>query len=298
MTTTSMNPLQIFTTDSWQAPFSDEEQNNALTELEMGKILYFPQLAFSLANDERIFLSPQYADPTSKNISFHAPTKKLWGIQHAADEERLRLKSMLNRYTENATNLIKTAMPRYSSALIVGRTSFRPLQIDGRISSYRKDDKRLHVDAFPSAPNQGKRILRVFSNINPHDESRVWRIGEPFVDAVKHFLPKLREPVPGHATLLRFLKITKSRRSLYDHFMLQLHDQMKADEHYQKHAPQNEIHFPVNSSWIVQTDHVSHAAMRGQYVLEQTFYLPVSAMQNELYSPLRILEQRIGRRLA
>jgi len=36
---------------------------------------------------------------------------------------------------------------------------------------------------------------------------------------------------------------------------------------------------------------VSHAAMAGQYQLEQTFLLPVSAMQQPERSPLRILER-------
>jgi hypothetical protein len=47
----------------------------------------------------------------------------------------------------------------------------------------------------------------------------------------------------------------------------------------------------------VQTDDVSHAAMRGQYVLEQTYYLPVNAMQDESKSPLRILENLLNQKL-
>ena len=45
------------------------------------------------------------------------------------------------------------------------------------------------------------------------------------------------------------------------------------------------------------TDQVSHAAMAGQYQLEQTFYLPVAAMIDESRSPLRILERLKSRRL-
>jgi hypothetical protein len=41
-----------------------------------------------------------------------------------------------------------------------------------------------------------------------------------------------------------------------------------------------------------------HAALSGQYLLEQTFYLPVAAMQEERYAPLRTLERIAGRRLA
>jgi len=43
------------------------------------------------------------------------------------------------------------------------------------------------------------------------------------------------------------------------------------------------------------TDSVSHAAMSGQLVFEQTFYLPVRAMKNPERSPLRVLE-RLARR--
>jgi hypothetical protein len=45
------------------------------------------------------------------------------------------------------------------------------------------------------------------------------------------------------------------------------------------------------------TDAVSHAAMAGQYQLEQTFLLPVEAMGAPDKSPLRILEQLMGRPL-
>jgi hypothetical protein len=41
-----------------------------------------------------------------------------------------------------------------------------------------------------------------------------------------------------------------------------------------------------------------HAALAGQFLLEQTFYLPVAAMQDENCAPLRILEQLYQRELA
>jgi hypothetical protein len=179
----------------------------------------------------------------------------------------------------------------------VARTSLRTVQISGRSISVRKDDKRLHIDAFPSNPNQGKRILRVFCNINPEGEERVWRVGEAFEKVAQTFLPKIAAPFPGAAKILQGLKITKSYRTLYDHYMLQIHDRMKLDEDYQASVPYTEIRFPAFSTWIVQTDHVSHAAMSGQHLLEQTFYLPVNAMNNPELSPLKILEKFTARQL-
>src|SRR5262249_3391489 len=99
------------------------------------------------------------------------------------------------------------------------------------------------------------------------------------------------------STLLKLLRITKSYRTLYDHYMLHIHDKMKADENYQCNADQQELRFPPGCTWIVQTDQVSHAAMAGQFLLEQTFNLPINAMQEETKSPLRILERLLNKPL-
>jgi hypothetical protein len=80
--------------------------------------------------------------------------------------------------------------------------------------------------------------------------------------------------------------------------MLQLHDRMKADLDYQSGADQTTYDFPAGSTWMAFTDQVSHAAMTGQYLLEQTFYLPVASMMDKSKSPLQILERLTGQRLA
>lgn len=289
--------LQTFAIQAWNEHVPDPIQHQAIHQLENGQILYLPQLAFTLTPEEQTFLSPEFADPHAKNISYQADCKKLWGVQHLTDSQHEQLKVMLDRFCQYAFGLIKTLLPHYANQLLVARTSYRPVQISGRKTSFRKDDKRLHVDAFPSAPNQGKRILRVFTNINPHGEDRVWRVGEPFEQVVSRFLPQCHKPFPGTARALRFLKITKSYRTLYDHYMLQIHDLMKGDEDYQAKAHQQEVRFPPGSTWIVQTDDVSHAAMLGQYVLEQTFYLPMKAMQDDSRAPLRVLERMMNQKL-
>ena len=57
------------------------------------------------------------------------------------------------------------------------------------------------------------------------------------------------------------------------------------------------MEFPPGSTWVAFTDQVSHAAMAGQYQLEQTFLVPLAAMLDEQRSPLRILERLMGRPL-
>ena len=288
--------LETFAAAQWSELFTEPNQQRAVSQLEKGSILYFPDLPFTLAEDEKIFLTSEFSDPRSKNIGYNPAHNKLWGVRQLTDEQRNRLKTMLHRYSQHSQTLMRNLLPFYHTHLITGRTSFCPVQVSDRDSSYRKDDKRLHVDAFPSSPNQGNRIIRVFCNINP-SKDRVWRVGEPFEKIAEHFAPSIKRPFPGSASLLDFLKITKTKRTLYDHYMLRMHDKMKEDEQYQKNCSQEEVRFPPASSWIVQTDHVSHAAMQGQHVLEQTFYLPVTAMQDSTLSPLRVLENILNKKL-
>jgi hypothetical protein len=276
----------------WAEIFSDQQKESTLKAIENGEVIYLPKLNFELSDQEKDFLTPASLSPKSKNISFNPINKELKGS--STYEPRIsELKKLMERFSLYSRNLILALFPQYQSALMMGRTSFRPAEIKGRASSIRKDDTRLHVDAFPATPNQGKRILRVFSNINPFDQDRVWLLGEPFEAVVKKFKPKFRKPFPGSRALLHTLKITKSYRSLYDHYMLILHDAMKLDDHYQQTVSKIEFRFPPGSSWIVMTDKVSHAALSGQHLLEQTFYLPIEAMQNPLLSPLRLLDSAI-----
>ena len=207
------------------------------------------------------------------------------------------LGGLLSRFSDAALAFVVRTCPEYAGDVSRGRTSFRPVEIAGRPSSWRKDDTRLHIDAFPATPSQGRRILRVFANVNPYERPRSWRIGDSFADVARRFAPALRMPFPGTGTMLSVLRITKTPRSPYDAMMLQLHDRMKADEQFQRACAQRSVDFPAGSTWMAFTDQVSHAAMAGQYQLEQTFLLPVAAMLEPDISPLRILERLKGRRL-
>jgi len=264
--------------------------------LEAGDVLWQPRGFFTIQDGERRLLSPDVL-ASGKNVSFDPATGHVGGSA-LAGELSGALRGMLARFSDESQAFLAGACPIYASRLVRGRTSFRPVEIAGRPSSWRKDDSRLHIDAFPATPVQGRRILRVFANVNPHGRPRSWRVGDSFGAVADHFAPKLRVPVAGTSALLRLLRITKTTRSPYDALMLQLHDQMKEDSAYQERAPQTAFDFPSGSAWLVFTDAVSHAAMAGQYQLEQTFLLPVDAMQQPERSPLRILEKIKARRLA
>lgn len=291
--------LYTLTTSSWTEPFSTVEQESAITALENGKIVYFPNLSFEFSTDEQALLTPDVLSPGVKNISFNPKNGKIKGTAESEEKLLSSLTMLLMvRFFNNSRFLLNNIIPHYQGSLQIGRTSYRPVEVVGRKTSLLKDDTRLHVDAFPATPNQGKRILRVFSNVNPENKARLWHLGEPFEQVVQQFLPKLKSPFFGYRKLLSLLKITKSYRSLYDHMMLTLHDEMKKSDAYQNKVQKTEMPFPAGSTWIVMTDCVSHAALSGQFLLEQTFYLAPSKMKNPDKSPLRILEKTLRKKLA
>ncbi len=288
-----MSRIQPVAQNSWQpAPVGRDDLTAAL---ERGGVVYFPDLSFPLgSSDAGIFSEATLS--TSKNTSFDPATGRIGGTTlSGADLERLG--DVMRRFSSSAQTLVERVFPRYRGRLALARASFRPAEIAGRAISWRKDDTRLHVDSFPASPVQGRRILRVFSNVNPSGRSRVWRVGGDFASVAARFAPALTMPTPGSGWILRLLHITKSTRTAYDALMLQLHDRMKEDAEFQQTCEQETFEFPSGTTWLTFTDAVGHAAMSGQYQLEQTLLLPIDAMIDEQRSPLRILERIKARRL-
>jgi hypothetical protein len=278
----------------WHPALGPDAQADLTRKLEEGRVLALPRLAFTLSDAERRFLAPSWSDGRSKNISLDGSALK--GAQ-GTEEDRAALRAMIARFATQATGLVAALFPAYAGFLTRARTSYRPQPAVGRDVSWRKDDSRLHVDAFPSRPNGGERILRTFTNLNPA-EPRVWRVGEPFEAMAKTFLPRIRRELPGSAAVLRALFVTKGRRTPYDHLMLGLHDRAKSDLAYQRGCVQELVPFAPGTTWICFSDQVMHAAVSGQYMLEQTIHLPITALRNPECSPLAVLERLTGRTLA
>ncbi|MES2932290.1 MAG: Kdo hydroxylase family protein [Pseudomonadota bacterium] len=271
------------------------DANRWISGLEAGKVLYFPHFDFALRPDEMALLTPSVKQPKSRNISLDADGKLHGAVED--DVTQTSLSEMIGRFRTQALILIDALAPDYKPALRIAPTSYRPDMVETRQQSARADDRRLHVDAFPSRPNYGERILRVFTNINPNGVPRVWRVGEPFEDIARQFLPRAKPYSVWQARAMLALQATKSLRSEYDHLMLQLHDGMKLDDDYQRHSPQVTVPFAPRSAWVCFSDQASHAAMSGQFMLEQTLHLPAAAQYQPDTSPLAVLTRLTGHKL-
>ena len=267
----------------------DINPQESINSLEEGKVLFFPEYSFSMTDSS--LMSEEILDGSRKNISYDSQRKSVSAHKKEIENLDSKLTHMMQGFADFSHQLIQQTLPSYVPHLKWGRTSFRPAQIDGRVSSKRKDDTRLHVDSFAASPVNGLRILRVFCNVNLNNEPRVWNLGEPFPQVLERFAPQIADYSPLKARVLKWVKATKTLRSAYDHYMLHLHDSMKLDDHYQQQVEKIQFDFPAQSTWIVFTDHVSHAALSGQHLLEQTFYLPVDNMAKPEHSPLRQWQQ-------
>lgn len=276
----------------WQAEEADPQWTQWL---EAGKVLLLPRLGFELHEAERPLLREEMLTPKARNVSLNE-AGELRGAA-GTEAERTLLATMVGRFRRQALELVETMFPAYAGLLRVAPTSFRPRRVQLRRQSVRADDRRMHVDAFPTRPNRGERILRVFVNINPNGEPRTWRVGGSFESVAQQFLPRAKPYSRWQARLLNTLGATKSFRSEYDHLMLQLHDGMKHDDDYQQNGEQLALAIPAGSTWICYSDQAVHAAMDGQFMMEQTLHLPVGREANPDSSPLTILTRLTGRQL-
>jgi 3-deoxy-D-manno-oct-2-ulosonic acid (Kdo) hydroxylase len=298
VTVLAMPPVETLDLFSWETAPAAAEQRRCREDLEAGRVVVLPGLDFTLHEGEKRFLSGDWSDERSKNISWDAERNELSGVlQRGADLADLAdLTVLLSRYRAAAERLVSALVPEYAVHLETARTSLRTAAVEERAQRGPKDDRLLHVDAFPSRPMGGRRILRVFSNVG--SVPRVWRIGEPFARAAARLFPSLRSPASFKAAALAALGVTRGRRSPYDHAMLALHDALKAEDRGGRATPAATFAFPPGSTWIAFTDQVLHAAVAGRCLLEQTFHIPVQAMAEPASSPLRVLERLAGCALA
>lgn len=279
--------------------------------LEAGNILFFHEPPFVFPKEEIDFLLQQKQGNAKgrKNIAYKPQLDKITNHDASDPVASKRLLEILRNYSQRVTSFLSILLEPYAKEWKHDYASFRPFQEKGRKLRLRARNDLLHVDSFPTRPMHGMRILRFFTNINP-SESRKWITSEPFGDLAKKFGGEagvLFPNSPGYSKLDRLQKkmtlwLTQfgfkiAMRSPYDQFMLQLHHFLKENESFQKNCRKDHWDFPPNSCWAVFTDQVSHAALAGQYALEQTFLIPQKALLYPERSPVAILERLSGKNM-
>jgi hypothetical protein len=291
----------------WVGTEQQEARARAYCELaERGQILFFREMPFDLPAEDQQFLREQEWTELRmhKNVSYRPSEDMLRGVSGKA-ETVARLHTIMRNYSAQIIQFVGNFLSPYSGKWNLDFASFRPLEEENRNLPVHKRNDLLHVDAFPSRPTRGGRILRVFTNLNT-TQPRVWTTTKSF-DALAQQYAKaagLQQIAEDDSFLGRTVQslgaklgIGTMSRTPYDMFMLRFHDYLKENAVFQANCPKIRMEFPPMATWVVFTDSVAHAALSGQYAVEQTFLIPPKALVAPEAAPFRILEGIAGRPL-
>ncbi len=301
-TSTGWTEIRDFEPEEW----SHLRALQCCEALEKGEILYFARPPFPLPDEDRNFLvSQKHIDSRlHKNISYRPGEDVLRGFSDGQEIED-SIHRIMRSYSGAVTGFVSRFLSPYAGRFQLDYASFRPLEEKGRDLPLHKRNDLLHVDAFPSRPTRGGRILRVFTNINP-GQDRIWLVGERFPELAQHYAVEAGLNAVSRAGsswrarlahLLHAAGLPVTERPPYDTFMLHFHDWLKENPSFQSREEKTRLAFPPLATWLVFTDGVPHAALSGQFALEQTFIVPRAALTAPDYAPVVVLEKLCRQKL-
>jgi hypothetical protein len=276
----------------------EESRDRYCKQLEAGNILFLPFVPFTFPQEDLQFLlrQRQIGAKNHKNIAYKPKTHSISNAVQISEKDAQHLLEVMQRYSHSAHAFLSKLLVPYAVHWSLDYASFRPIQEKGRDLRTRARNDLLHVDSFPTRPMNGNRILRFFTNINPA-EDRKWMTTDSFDTLAMRFGGK-DVPFPRKDSVKRLLLKAGKQiglplkvRSAYDEFMLNLHNFLKENAEFQTTCPKDFWDFPPQSCWVVFTDQVSHAAIAGQYALEQTFIVSHHTLIDPRTSPLAVLEK-------
>ena len=272
--------------------------------LERGRIVRFARPPIELPAPEDLEFLREGLTPylRRKNVSYYPEAERLTGLR-APPESQRRAQEILRRHSKRVRDFLERSMPAFTRGWQPGTSSFRPLEEQGRGLSAHASNELVHVDAGAYGATHGDRILRFFNNVNPQRE-RVWLTKGTFAELYrKHareagvqsieVMPSLAERalsgfLRAGRRALPMLRVIET--SPYDRAMRRFHNWMKDAPSFRRSKEGlQEISFAPFQAWMVLTDSVSHACIRGQHALVDTFLVPLANCRLPAEAPYRIL---------
>lgn len=268
--------------------------------LEQGEVVHFPACPFPLpAADDRAFLCRQNVGGLGhKNITFDPEKARVTGFRFQSRDQANRLRSLLSDFSENVTRWLTKTLPAYAASWQLDRATLRSEEEATRRVRMTARDDLLHIDAFPSRPSRGYRILRIYVNIN-ETEPRVCVTSDRFAELLDRFGHAVGLPSPMQKVwierlgsgLLNFIRPARYLRTTYDQFMLRMHNYLKLNEEFQERSTKRFWTFAPDSAWMFFTDGISHATLRGRHALEHSFFIAPDNLALPHESPVALLQQ-------
>jgi hypothetical protein len=271
--------------------------------LERGEIVPFAPCPFALptGDDLQFLMHQELSGAVHKNISYNPANHAISGFAQQSAAQENRLQQLMQDFSQQACDFLAALLPRYATRWQPDRASLRPEEEAIRKLRLTARNDLLHFDAFPSRPTRGQRILRLYVNINPSDD-RVWMTSDTFARVLEKYGQQVGLPHAeantwvrrlGHG-LLGIFQPTVLERTEYDEFMLRLHHFLKTNDEFQEHAPRKLWYFKPGTAWLLFSDTISHAELRGQYALEHSFFVAPETLALPAESPPMLLERACG----
>ena len=137
-------------------------------ELEKGNIVEFPETPVPLPSEADMkFLREEMPRSIKlKNVSYHPEAGKIAGL-NGTSETTEHVTRILQEHSIHVQNFLRRTMPELTEHWIVGTSSFRPLEEQGRNLDAHASNELVHVDAGAYGATQGDRILRFLSTSIP-----------------------------------------------------------------------------------------------------------------------------------
>jgi len=167
---------------------SAEQARNLCAELEAGNILILPRSPIHIPEGDRKLLlgQKQASSAYHKNIAYRPAEDRVTGLDASKEAQAQELRRLLRDYSQRSAEFLNRFLLPYAHKWTLDFASFRPIEEEGRPARLHARNDLLHFDSFPTRPTNGKRILRLFTNINPA-QNRVWLTSQTFETFAPHF---------------------------------------------------------------------------------------------------------------
>jgi hypothetical protein len=267
--------------------------------LERGELLHFPACPVALPPAGQLdFLRRQEGVAFGhKDVCYDPARRKLSGARAGHPSEARRVADVLSQFSGAAVAWLKAALPPYAGGLAPDRVTLRTEEEATRALRLTARNDLLHIDNFPTRPTLGRRILRLYVNIHP-TEPQVWATSERFPDLLRRYAGRFGIPVRTRAewtapapSVVRLFTGGRPARSAYDAWMLRFHHFLKEEEGFQTQAARRLWTFAPGAMWLLFSDGLAHAQMRGRFSLEHSFFVPQVCLVRPEEAPLAHLER-------
>lgn len=231
-----------------------------------------------------------------KNPTWDPMTRELHPKDLVHQPEAGTFVEFLHSFQQAAEKTLIQAMPHWKGALVRDRVSWRPWELATRRLRWNARDDFFHIDHFPRRPSLGRRLVRVFMNAGQADDI-VWASTKPLdqllEDGRRYGQPEVFRDLGAIRIEAKRNKSwwgrTDQSASLHDAVYKAIHDGLKRDEKFQEETIRKIHHFPPGAVWMAMTDLCCHSFLRGGWLVDATWFVPVEYCVHQQIAPAQLL---------